>query len=175
MIIKKAKLRKDKISCKPNIIPILDAVFIFIFFLLMSARFVSFYVINSDAPSIKMVESVGNNQKTPLNLALEIFGDRIVVKTNPKGIIKDVVKANAEGYDWKKLLAIMIELKKSNIGENSVILRPQNEIPYKNIVKIIDVVRKVPPKDADIVGRNKDGELKKTDTLFDRVIFEGSL
>ena len=41
---------------KPNLIPIMDAVFIFIFFLLMSAQFIDIYEINSDAPAVVTID-----------------------------------------------------------------------------------------------------------------------
>ena len=49
------KKKKDK-KVKPNLIPILDAVFIFIFFLLISAQFIDVYEINSDAPAVVTVD-----------------------------------------------------------------------------------------------------------------------
>ena len=38
---------------KPNLIPIMDAVFIFIFFLLMSAQFIDLFEIGSSVPMVR--------------------------------------------------------------------------------------------------------------------------
>ena len=172
MKIRDRLMAKEKVSCKPNIVPILDAVFIFIFFLLMSAEFIKFYVINSDAPAIKMVDSLGNNQERPLNLALEILPRKIIIKTNPEGQVRDVVRTIDGEYDWDKLLKIMITLKKKNIEENSIILRPHDRLAYRKVIKVIDVVRELPKDLSPLVAKNKKGKSVEAKVLFDRVIFE---
>ncbi len=164
--------KKERMSCRPNIIPILDAVFIFIFFLLMSAQFIKYFVIHSDAPSVKMVSSSGNNQKTPLNLALDILPDKIIIKTHAEGRINTELKLRNGDYDWEKLVNVIKNLKQKNMDENSIILRPYDKLPYKKVIKIIDVIRQVPKNSLPIIGKNTKGESIKTKKLFDRVIFE---
>ena len=90
MDIRNKLFNRERVICRLNIVPVLDAVFIFIFFLLMSAEFIKFYIIDSDAPAIKMVDSLGHNEDKPLNLALEILPERIIVKTNPEGQVQNV-------------------------------------------------------------------------------------
>ena len=68
--IRNRLLNKDRIPCRPNIIPILDAVFIFIFFLLMSAQFIKYFTIHSDTPSVKMINSSEKESKDSLKLGL---------------------------------------------------------------------------------------------------------
>src|SRR5690606_36928263 len=65
---------------KLNLVPILDSVFIFIFFLLMSAQFVDVYEIGSSVPMTKEAKEE-KQEKDPLNLTLEITKTKIVVKT----------------------------------------------------------------------------------------------
>ena len=66
--------RRMKKPPKLNLIPILDAIFIFIFFLLMSAQFIDIYEIGSDAPITST--SSPENKKPPLNLTLELNGEK---------------------------------------------------------------------------------------------------
>ena len=68
------RVRTKKKVPKLNLIPILDAVFIFIFFLLMSAQFVEIYEIGSDAPTVKNVTK--NNKEDPLNLTVDVFKNK---------------------------------------------------------------------------------------------------
>ena len=56
---------------RPNLIPILDAVFIFIFFLLLSANFLQVYEINSNVPTVSS-SPPPKNQK-PINLGIKIY------------------------------------------------------------------------------------------------------
>ena len=51
-----SRRKTKKQMAKPNLIPILDAVFIFIFFLLMSANFIKIFEISSDVPIVSTVE-----------------------------------------------------------------------------------------------------------------------
>src|SRR6476620_10357704 len=77
------KIKKPE---KLNLVPILDSVFIFIFFLLMSAQFVDVYEIGSSLPMTKDAPAE-KNDKDPLNLTLEITKEQVVVKTglrNPR-------------------------------------------------------------------------------------------
>ena len=172
---KRLSAKRDRPSCKPNIIPILDAVFIFIFFLLMSAEFIRFYVIHSDAPAIKMVSTLGSDQNPPLNLALEILPDRIIVKTNPEGEVSGVLYTKDGDYDWDGLSGVVRTLKRKYVEENSIILRPYPELPYKKVVEFIDILRALPPGAEPITTKNTKGETVRTSTLFDRVIFEGDV
>ena len=48
-----------------NLIPILDAIFILIFFLLMSAQFVKIYEIGSDVPIVSDQEPPKDKKKPP--------------------------------------------------------------------------------------------------------------
>ena len=79
-------LKRKKLNKMPklNLIPILDAIFIFIFFLLMSAQFLDIYEIGSDAP-ITTTLTQPKPDKEPLNLTLEISNQDVVVKTGVDG------------------------------------------------------------------------------------------
>ncbi|MCK5072564.1 MAG: biopolymer transporter ExbD [Bacteriovoracaceae bacterium] len=164
------KKKKDK-KVKPNLIPILDAVFIFIFFLLISAQFIDVYEINSDAPAVVTIDRKIDKKK-PLNLVLEIRTSRIVIKTGlSEDTFKTIGKNNSGKYDLVKLGEVLMNLKVKNIDEKSVILRPVSIVPYSDIVRIMDVARAAKGNKI-IQGKNKKGELVKTVNMFDQIIFE---
>ncbi|MCY4643434.1 MAG: biopolymer transporter ExbD [Bacteriovoracales bacterium] len=157
-----------------NLIPIMDAIFIFIFFLLMSAQFIKFNEIASEAPNIKYLEEEQQGEDEPLNLTLDLLEDRIVVKIKASGQVQKVLPL-LEGkneYDLKGLLREIKSLKENHIDETFVILNPHKSIPYKKIVTVIDTVRKLPHEEPDLRGKNKNGEIVETRKLFDQVIFE---
>ena len=83
---------------KLNLIPILDAVFIFIFFLLMSAQFVEIYEIGSDAPAIATVDTE-KSDKRPLNLTLAISSTSIVIKTGVDGVVNTTIPKIGNEYN----------------------------------------------------------------------------
>ena len=164
--------RKKPTPCRPNLIPVLDAVFIFVFFLLMSAQFLKIYEIGSDAPHVKILESKQKKSKAPLNLTLEIFPNRLVIKTKARGLVKKILPLKGKDYDFKGLQKEMMLIKKHHIDENAVILKPDRSVSYKRIVKVIDVLRELPPETPMIKAINKKGQAIETRKLFDQVIFE---
>ncbi|MBL6988661.1 MAG: biopolymer transporter ExbD [Bacteriovoracaceae bacterium] len=165
------KREQKKRVVKPNLIPILDAVFIFIFFLLMSAQFVDIYEIGSDAPAISTIEH--DSDKNPLNLVLEISRTNITVKKGLDGrtVKRLSVLTNGE-FDLESLNSLLINIKKDNMKEESIIFRPSSTVPYAKLVKIMDSVREVKGEDNETSFKNNKGELVVISTLFNRVIFE---
>jgi len=165
--IRGRKKKKEKL----NLIPIMDAVFIFIFFLLMSAQFIDIYEIESDAPSVVTIDKKISNDK-PLNLILEITRQNITVKS---GLNENSIKKfnkNSEGkYDFDSLNTSLTEIKLKNIDENSVIFRPNSDVPYEDLIQIMDFAMKVKGEKI-ISATNKKGEIVKTNFLFDKIIFE---
>ncbi len=152
---------------KLNLIPILDAIFIFIFFLLMSAQFLDIYEIGSDAPITTSIEQP-KPDKEPLNLTLEIKKDKIVVKT---GLDGNVYKSISES-ELSKLNDILIELKNQNPKENSAILKPVSNYEYHKIVKIIDATREVIKPNVYVTSVDDNNRKYASRVLFDKIIFE---
>ena len=159
--------RRIKKMPKLNLIPILDAIFIFIFFLLMSAQFLDIYEIGSDAPITTSV-SQPKPDKEPLNLTLEIRKEKIVVKT---GLDGNVYKSLSE-KELAKLNDILIELKNQNPKENSAILKPVENYEYHKIVKIIDATREVLKPNVFVTSVDDKNRKYASKVLFDKIIFE---
>lgn len=148
-----ARKAKSKGIVKVNVIPILDAVFIFIFFLLMSAQFVEIYQLETDAPQISEVKE--KSKKIPLNLTLKIKRNEIVITSGVSGKVEGKIKAVGKEYDFEGLKRKIASIKDNHKDEKSVILMPAKSVKYKNVVKIIDTVK---------------GDQDRT--LFDQIIFE---
>ena len=158
-----SKRRTPKKIERLNLIPILDAIFIFIFFLLMSAQFLDVYEIGSDAPAMKMVKE--DSKKKPLNLKLKIYNSKILITTGPEDSLYKKIKTNGEKFDYSILNKILAEIKKKNMKETSIILKPQKNVNYKTVVQIIDQVR-----------YEKNSKLGFTQTkMFDQVMFENNI
>jgi biopolymer transport protein ExbD len=169
----KRRIKKKAAPCKPNVIPILDAVFIFIFFLLMSAQFLEIYEIGSDAPAVKTVsEDQPKDKKPPLNLTLEVKKQQIIVKTGLDGNIHKTVGIKDGNYDLEQLAQVLVTLKKGHVSETSVIIRPDSAVEYKKIVYIMDTCRELPKQTPSIIAKNDKGVTVETRTLFEQIIFE---
>ncbi|MBT3234663.1 MAG: hypothetical protein HN353_01790 [Bdellovibrionales bacterium] len=156
------KYKKKRKMERLNLIPILDAVFIFIFFLLMSAQFVDIYQIGSDAPAVKTAMPDQSKQE-PFVLVLEIKRDQLIVKQGvDEQVVKVIRRLRGGGYDLEQLSELLVTIKQQNPKEDAIIFRPLSGIAYSAIVKIMDTVRLRPAA----------GQPGKTKTLFERVIFE---
>ena len=124
------KLKKPE---KLNLVPILDSVFIFIFFLLMSAQFVEVYEIGSSVPMVQKVKEEPN-KKDPLNLTVEVSKDQIVVKTG----LKSQKAKTFEMSDEAKIKDYLKELKASHPEENTITFKADPKLPFQKLVTVID-------------------------------------
>jgi biopolymer transport protein ExbD len=136
-------MRQNKFNDIPkiNVIPVLDAVFIFIFFLLMSAQFLDFYEVGTMKPEIEAGESVDKNKSK--NLKVKLLPNQILVTVNPS---EDVLQR----FTWDErslvnLKAFMQGLKQKYPKENSIIIKPQDSIKYEKIIRITDLVQQYVP------------------------------
>lgn len=165
-----SRRKTKKEFVKPNLIPILDAVFIFIFFLLMSANFVKIYEIPSEVPIISDAEPP-KDQK-PLALTLKVNASYIEVLTGvPSRSYTRVGKAADGFYDLEKLHSVLLDLKNKNLKEVTAILEPIVDLSYEDIVKIMDATRELRNTDPALFAKDKDGVEMRLKALFPKIIF----
>lgn len=161
------RIRKKNTIPKLNLIPILDAIFIFIFFLLMSAQFIDIYEINSDAPIAMSTDNIKQKEE-PLNLTLVLKGEKIVIKKGLNGDIHMTLTLK----DLDKLNDELIKLKNDHPKETSAILKPEKSFPYHKIVKVIDMTREVAKPNILVTSIDDKNQKVQTNKLFDQIIFE---
>lgn len=165
------KRRANKEESKLNLIPILDAVFIFIFFLLMSAQFIKIYEISSDVPIVSNSPPPKDNKK-PLALTLQVTNSGFTIKTGVPSTTRNIISKTSDGaYDFLKLHDYLITLKKKHLNEKTIILEPQINLSYEEIVKIMDAVRMFNNTDEALYIKDKDGLDMKVKELFSKIIF----
>lgn len=154
-----------------NLVPILDAVFILIFFLLMSAQFVKIYEIGSDVPIISNSEPP-KDKKKPLALTLTIDKRGFEIATGvPSRKIKSISKNQDGNYDLNTLHDFLIDIKKNNINEETIVFEPVIDLTYEEIVKIMDAVRVLKKTDESLYIKDRDGVDMQIKTLFNRIMF----
>ncbi len=143
------KMKKPE---KLNLVPILDSVFIFIFFLLMSAQFVEVYEIGSSLPMVKNIED-NKNQKDPLNLTVEVSEQKIIIKTG----LKNTKTLEFKGDQLEEVRIHLSKIKGMNPDENTIILKVDSSISFQKLISFIDVTQK-----------DKSGKVK----LFEKIVFQ---
>lgn len=155
--------RKSKKVEKLNLIPILDAIFIFIFFLLMSAQFIDIYQVGSDAPVTSTLTQEQEDKKKPLNLSLVITKNYILVKGGMDSrVIKKIGMTNGD-YEINELKETLMSLKEKHPKESTVIFKPSSNVKYEKIVALMDTVKEFHKKVGNRVAK-KD--------LFKKIVFE---
>lgn len=163
--------KRKKPESKLNLTPIMDAVFIFIFFLLMSASFLKIYEIGSPIPIVSDQEPP-KSKKKPLALTMNLGTNEITLATGvPSKVIKKFTRQSDGQFDFEEIHKVIIDIKKANLDEDSVIFEPVGDLTYEEIVKIMDAVRMLKNTDDAIFKTNKEGLDEKIKNLFDKIIF----
>lgn len=161
--------RKGQVE-RLNLIPILDAVFIFIFFLLMSANFIKIYEVQSDVPIVSTNPPKDN--KIPLALTLKVTGKGLNLYTGvPSKLVKQIDKTREGEYNLEALHDFMVSMKKNHKKERSLILDPLVDIDYEAIVKIMDAVRLYRNTDDKVWVKDDAGVDIQAKHLFDQIVF----
>ena len=156
---------------KLNLVPIMDSVFIFIFFLLMSASFLKIYEIGSPIPIVSDKEPP-KQDKVPLALALTLDTNEIILmKGVPQREIQRFKRLPDGTFDYEAIHATLIDIKKKNVDEDSIIFEPIGDVTYEEIVKVMDAVRMMKKTDDTIMKPNKEGIDEPLKSLFDKIIF----
>lgn len=163
--------KRKKPDEKLNLVPIMDSIFIFIFFLLMSATFLKIYEVGSDVPIISDQEPP-KLEKEPLALTLRIETNQMTLSRGvPSKTIQTFTRQPDGSWNLEPLHAMLIALKRDHIDENSIILEPEGDLTYEEIVNIMDAVRKIEKTDEAIYKKNKDGIDERLKELFNKIIF----
>jgi len=157
--------RKEAVK-SPNVVSILDVIFILIFFLVMSASFNALKEITSPIPIISD-EEPPKSKKKPLSLTFVIYQNSISVLTGVPGTIRKTFRRNQEGkFPLEDLHNYLVNLKAKHLGETLAIFEPLANLTYEEIVSIMDAVRTL--KRTDKALYYKDTRLK---ALFDNIMF----
>ena len=156
---------------KINLVPMLDSIFIFIFFLLMSASFLNLFEISSDVPIVSNAPPP-KKTKPPLALTVIIERDSILVATGVPSSVRKRFNKNARGdYDLAAFKNYLVLLKKQHKKEDMAILEPRINLKYETLVKIMDTIRTMENVDEDIFYTDKQGVSRKLEGLFSKIIF----
>jgi biopolymer transport protein ExbD len=163
--------KRRKPEEKLNLVPIMDSVFIFIFFLLMSASFLKIYEIGSPIPIISDQDPL-TKEKDPLALTLTIEDNQMILARGvPTREFKKIGRTPEGQFNLEELHKTLIDLKKQYLHEDTIIFEPVGDLTYEEIVKIMDSVRELSKTDDAIFRPTKEGVDEKVKDLFNKIIF----
>ena len=142
--------KKFKKPEKLNLVPIMDAIFIFIFFLLSSAQLVDVYEINISTPIKKEVSSI--DDKRNFNLVVIPNEESLDIEFG----LKDVTKKNFNYLQRKEVLSFLMDLKKDHPEENTLRIRTKPDVKFNKAIEAIDLTQ----------------DQKLSEKLFTQIVFE---
>jgi biopolymer transport protein ExbD len=135
------KQKKEKEFNRLNLIPILDSVFIFIFFLLMSAQFLKYSQINAEVPLVKDgVAPKENNEEPKKNIVVSINNNnRLIIKAGNKLIL------NEDFNDREKISQLYLTHMMANHTkyENYIKFSGSDNVQYSKLVEAIDLINQI--------------------------------
>ena len=154
---------------KLNLIPIMDAIFIFIFFLLFSAQFIKIFEIESDAPMVSEVPEDSKKKKDPLNLTVKVLNNSVELRTGLDQKVHAVFYKSSRKYkdDMKKAV---ISLRRKHPDDNYAIIAPLPVIKYDEIVKVIDIIQTL-PKGTFLSLQTEKGK-QRFKRIFSQIVLE---
>lgn len=125
---------------KINVVPILDAVFIFIFFLLMNTQIGEFFQIATSKPIVKSVTASQMEELKGKFFKIKVSDTKILFTEGAK---ENVIKE----FDWTPegltaLHEFAVQMREKNPKEKSIVIKSKENIKYKEIVKVADAVQK---------------------------------
>ncbi len=163
------KIRREEKLEKLNLVPIMDAVFIFIFFLLFSAQFIKLFEIETEAPIVNEVPSNQPLEKEPLNLKLKVYERKLELVKGLDGIVIETF-FKREGNYKEKLKEKSMQIRQEFPDDDQIIISPLPNIQYEEIVKLIDAIQVI-PKGTLIKVDSKKGP-KTLTKIFKQIVLE---
>ena len=158
-----SKFVREVEDVTPNLIPIMNLFTALIPFLLMSAVFYRMSIIQISVPvASESGETDIAKEEDKITLNLQIFPDRFDLSgssdTLPPEIVKTlkttVPRAKTDDPEpvYEELSHAAHQIKGKYTASNTVIIVPEDEVPYEDIVWASDAVRKIKlERDGDTV------------------------
>ena len=137
------KRDRDNEAAKIDLIPVLDAIFTMIFFLLFSAQFVKIYEMEGDAPMMSTVPQDVKLKKEPLNLIIDVSSDKIHLTTGVDHISFATYDRGSD-ENLEKMRMDLLGLRSKYPDDDYVIVTSEPQIKYDEIVHILDYAQKLP-------------------------------
>lgn len=142
--------------------------------LLISSAFVQLMIIETELPQVVQQAIQQNEKKPTAQILLEAStkeGIRIVVKENGKEQ-EDKVALKDGKFNFVELHQKLVALKKVHPEVFKIDLAPSSEVPYQEIVKIMDEARRARDNSVHFpVFDEKQGKNVETNYMFPEIIF----
>ena len=133
-----------------NLTPLMDVMSNLLFFLLASFGATMVAIMPTTVPTVSSGESTPDPEKTEdsVNVTLRADATGLTLKCESDTLAPDLLKdlggkiPKKDGqYDYKQLTATLKSIKEKYRASKSVVVVPDDNVPYEIIVKILDAAR----------------------------------
>lgn len=147
--------------------------------LLVSSAFVQMMVVETELPQV-VSEAIQQQDKkdNPTTISLEVDGKAgINIVVNEKGQEKvENVPMKDGGFDLKGLHSKLVAVKQAHPEVFRIELSPDGQVPYNEIVKILDEARQSRDNAVKFpVFDTKQGKQVETNYMFPEVVFANTM
>ena len=145
-----------------NLVSMIDIFTILVFFLLVNSVAIAMLDPTSII-SLDMMRAVAAvDQLPPEKVEVTVRGDRIVVGDSRGGVIASLAPTDLSG-----LRVLMIELKRRQPQQREISVLLERDVPYQNLVQVLDQVRGYP---VPLAGKVVQAELFPVIALGDATV-----
>jgi biopolymer transport protein ExbD len=148
--------------------------------LLVSSAFVQMMIIETELPQV-VQQAIESQDKNPQSAQLTIElnkkdGVRFIVTENEKQKVEVVGLNTNQEFDLPAVHAKFQEVKRNHPEVFKIELNPDQDIAYKEIVRIMDEARRSRSSDIRFpVKDQKTGQETTTDYMFPEVVFSNMM
>ncbi len=132
--------RHQKPPADLDITTFMNLMVILVPFLLITAVFNQVNILEMNLPPAKNEAAPPPETQPPLQLELILLKDELVVNEKPGSRLKSFPLANGQ-YDLKGVSDLLKKVKASFPAETAVTLLLEPEVPYDNLIQVMDTVR----------------------------------
>lgn len=124
-----------------NIVSMIDVFAVLVFFLLVNSSIVSSQL-NVISMNLPEENAAPPPKEPPLALTIVVRAGSLAVGSRDMSL--RTLPNTAEGYDLPALAKLLVEVKRKNSKEQNLTLSLEPEIPYNDLVHIMDTARQAP-------------------------------
>jgi len=144
--------------------------------LLLSSAFVQMMIIETELPQVVQQALAKEEKKEkPTVVTLDIdreTGVKVTTNKNGKETVRSIAMVNKTDFNYPGVKEVLVQVKQQNPEVFKIEFNPAANVPYKEIVKMMDEVRKSNDKNVQFpVTDEKSGKTVQTDYMFPEVVF----
>ncbi|MEK6774447.1 MAG: biopolymer transporter ExbD [Bdellovibrionota bacterium] len=174
MGVKKIKLEHNT-EIELDLAPLLAVMVKLVPVLLLSSAFVQMMIIETELPQVvqEAIQRQDENKNEKSSITLEVSnknGLKIIIKE--KGINKiDTVPMTAGKFDWVSIHGKLKVVKKAYPEIFKVDLKPEEDVAYEDLVKLMDEARRSRDQQKFPVYDTQSGKNVETEYMFPEIVF----